>query len=150
MAAGNINSSPLATVQNNIVERKYGSLLRIMPHYDPKTRRVRAQISLLQRPLVGYQNLTLSLMTSNGGITNQQIRIPQIECGVTSTEAILDDGELIIIGGQVENTSDNSHAGVTGAMTVPGLDLLTSQRRDTGSRTTMYFALRVRLNSKPM
>lgn len=150
LAAGNINSSPLATVQNNIVERKYGSLLRIMPHYDPKTRRVRAQISLLQRPLVGYQNLTLSLMTSNGGITNQQIRIPQIECGVTSTEAILDDGELIIIGGQVENTSDNSHAGVTGAMTVPGLDLLTSQRRDTGSRTTMYFALRVRLNSKPM
>lgn len=150
LAAGNVNSNAIATVQNNIVERKYGSLLRIMPHYDPKTRRVRAQISLLQRPLVGYQNLTLSLASANGGIINQQIRIPQIECGVTSTEAILDDGELIIIGGQVENTNDNSHSGVTGAMTVPGLDLFTSQRRDGGSRTTMYFALRVRLNSKPM
>lgn len=150
LAAGNANSGAIATVQNNIIERKYGSLLRIMPHYDPKTRRVRAQISLLQRPLVGYQNLTLSLMSSNGGITNQQIRIPQIECGVTSTEAILDDGELIIIGGQVENTTDNSHSGVTGAMTVPGVGLLTSQRRDSGNRTTMYFALRVRLNSKPM
>lgn len=150
LAAGNVNSSPIATVQNNIVERKFGSLLRIMPHYDPKTRRIRAQISLLQRPLVGYQNLTLSLMGANGSITNQQIRIPQIECGVTSTEVILDDGELIIIGGQVENTTENSHSGVTGAMTIPGLDLVTSQRRDTGSRTTMYFALRVRLNSKPM
>lgn len=150
IAAGNVNASPLATIQNNIIEHQFGSLLRIMPHYDPKTKRVRAQVSLLQRPLVGYQNLTISLIGTNGQIINQTIRKPQIECSVTSTEAILDDGELIIIGGQIENTNDNTHAGVTGLMDIKGLDLFSSQKRDTGSRTTMYFALRVRLNTKAM
>lgn len=148
LSQGGVGSGAIATIQNNIVERKYGSLLRIMPHYDPISRRVRAQVSLLQRPLVGFQNLTISLVGVSGGIQNQTVRIPQIECGVTSTEAILDDGELIVIGGQVENTTDSTHAGVTGAMTVPLLDLFTSQTHDTGSKTTMYFALRVRLNSK--
>jgi type II secretory pathway component GspD/PulD (secretin) len=148
IAAGNVNSNALATIRNNIIEHRYGSLLRIMPHYDPKTRRVRAQVSLLQRPLVGYQNLTLALLDAKGGIQNQLIRKPQIECSVTSTEAILDDGEMIVVGGQVENVSENSHAGVDGLMDVPGVQWLTSQRRNTGSSTTMYFALRVRLNNK--
>lgn len=148
LTPGTVNSGALAAVQNNIVERKYGSLLRIMPHFDPQTRRVRAQISLLQKPLVGFQTLPITIAGA-GGMQLQTIRIPQIECGVTSTEAILDDGELIIIGGQVENTNDNTHNGITGAMEVPGLGLVTSQRRDSGGKTTMYFALRVRLNTKP-
>lgn len=149
LTPGTVNSGALATVQNNIVERKYGSLLRIMPHFDPKTRRVRAQISLLQKPLVGYQTLPITIAGAGGSLQLQTIRIPQIECGVTSTEAILDDGELIVIGGQVENTNDNNHNGITGAMEVPGLGLITSQRRDAGNKTTMYFALRVRLTTKP-
>lgn len=149
IASGNVNTNALVTIQNNIVKEQFGSLLRIMPHYDPKTRRVRAQVSLLQRPLVGYQNITLSLMTATGTIQNQVIRKPQIECSVTSTEAILDDGELIIIGGQVENINDGSHAGVSGLMELPVLQSLTSQQRTTGTKTTMYFALRVRLNTKP-
>lgn len=150
LSPGNLNSNAIAVIQNNIIEHRFGSLLRIMPRYDPKTRRVRAQISLLQRPLIGYQNLTLSLFDAKGGIQNQVIRKPQIECSVTSTEAILDDGELIIIGGQVENISDNSQSGVSGLMEVKPLEWFTSQRRDTGTRTTMYFALRVRLNNKPI
>ncbi len=149
LSSGSATSNALVTIQNNIIEHQYGSLLRIMPHFDPNTRRVRAQVSLLQRPLVGYQNLTLSLMTATGSIENQVIRKPQIECSVTSTEAILDDGELIIIGGQVESNADTSHSGVTGLMDMPGIQALTSQQRKTGAKTTMYFALRVRLNTKP-
>lgn len=150
LAAGNVNSNAMATIQNNFIEHKYGSLLRIMPYYDHKTRRVRAQISLLQRPLVGFQNMTLSLMGANGSIQNEIIRKPQIECSVTSTEALLDDGELIIIGGQIENVADISQSGITGLMDVKGLEYLTSQRRDNATRITMYFALRVRLTNKPI
>lgn len=150
LSPGNLNSNAIAVIQNNIIEHRYGSLLRIMPRYDPKTRTVRAQVSLLQRPLIGFQNLTLALFDAKGGITNQVIRKPQIECSVTSTEAILEDGQLIIIGGLVENISDNTQAGVSGLMEVKPLEWFASQRRDTGTRTTMYFALRVRLNNKPI
>lgn len=146
---GNVNANPIATIQNNFILHQYGSLLRIMPDYDPHTRRVRAQVSLLQKPLTGFQQIPISLLGLNGTIQTQIVRKPQIECSVVSTEAILDDGELIIIGGQIENTADNNHAGITGLMDLPVIDNFTSQKRDTGSRTTMYFALRVRLNTKP-
>lgn len=149
LAAGNVNSNALSTIQNNYVKYEYGSLLRIMPHYDPKTRRVRALVSLLQKPLTGFQEVPSAIMTSSGSIQNQTVRLPNIECAVTSSEALLDDGEMIIVGGQVENSNDNSHSGVTGLMDAPGIDLLTSKKRDTGTRTTMYFAVRVRLTNKP-
>lgn len=150
LAAGNVNANAISTIQNNIIEHRYGSLLRIMPTYDPKTRRVRAVVNLLQRPLVGYQPLPLAILDAKGNIQSQVVRKPQIECSMTSTEAILDDGELIVIGGQIENIADNNHSGVTGAMDVKALDWFTSQRRETASRATMYFALRVRLTEKPV
>lgn len=149
LAAGNANSNAIATIQNNYIKYEYGSLLRVMPRYDPKTRRVRAQISLLQRPLNGFQDVPSAIMTANGSIQNSTVRIPNIGCEVISSEALLDDGEMIIIGGQVENSSDTSHSGITGAMDVKGLDLFTSKKRETGSRTTIYFAIRVRLTNKP-
>lgn len=149
LSAGNVNTNSLAVTKNNIIEHRYGSLLKIMPHYDPKTKRVRAQISLLQKPLVGFQTIPTYLTDAKGGTTIQNIRKPQIECSVTSTEAILDDGELIVIGGQVDNSNDTSHSGTDGLMDVKVLDWFTSSKRETTAKTTSYFAIRVRLNKKP-
>lgn len=149
LAAGNVNSNAIATIQNNFVKYEYGSLLRIMPHYDPKSRRIRAQISLLQKPLNGYQDLPNSIMAANGTVQNTTVRIPNIGCEVISSDTLLDDGEMIILGGQTEDTTENTQNGVTGLMDIKGLDLFTSKKRDTGSRSTTYFAIRVRLNAKP-
>lgn len=149
IAAGNINSNALVTVKNNIIEHRYGSLLRIMPHYDPTTNRVRAQLSLLQKPLTGTQVIPIYIVDNKGVAQPQNIRKPNIECGVISTETILDDGEMIIVGGQVENITDNSHSGTDGLMDIKVVDWFTSQKRETSTRVTSYFAIRVSLNKKP-
>jgi len=139
-SSGATGSASTAT-QNTLVPVDLGTTIKINPRFDVSTGLIRAQISLYQSVKSGKQTVSQSLSAGN---TVQQVAldIPILTKLNYSGEALLQDGDLIIIGGQTDNTNNNSSDGVTGLKDTFLSPVFGNKAKSTRV-STYYFAMRV-------
>jgi len=140
-ASGGVGSATTAT-QNEWIPIDTGIDLRIYPRYDTASGLVRAQISLNQDIQTGTQPLTQYLTQGN---STQQVTtdLPVISNQKYSGEALLRDGDLIIVGGQIEDDSNTGHSGITGLMDIEYMSGIFGRKDTKKHFSTYYFALHV-------
>jgi type II secretory pathway component GspD/PulD (secretin) len=145
-AAGGVGSATTAT-QNTLVPIDTGISLRIYPHYDSSHGLIRAQISLQQAIQTGVQNQTQYLTVGN---TTQQVatEIPIISQQQYSGETLLRDGDLIIVGGQVEDANNIGHSGITGMMDIDYMHGIFGRKNTKNHYSTYYFALHAKVKKR--
>lgn len=145
-ASGGVGSATTAT-QNEWVPIDTGIDLRIYPHYDSTSGLVRAQISLNQDIQTGTQALTQYLTQGN---STQQVStdLPIISNQRYSGETLLHDGDLIIVGGQIEDGSNTNHAGITGLMDIEYMSGIFGRKNAQKRFSTYYFALHVHVRKR--
>lgn len=139
-AAGGTGSAAVGTT-NNLVPVEEGTLLRIVPLYNPWSRTIRAQIGMQQSVRTGEQT-EAQLITVGNTVQQINTQIPIISRMSYSGEAVLKDGDLIVIGGMIEDAESSRNAGVRGTEGTP-LEPVTRQGNVKNARTTYYVALRV-------
>ena len=146
-ASGGVGGGGTTATQNQLVPFETGNTLRIFPHYDPTNGLVRAQISLNQAIQTGTQTQVQYL---TAGTSQQQVDtlIPIISNQHYSGETLLRDGDLVVVGGQVEDSSNINHSGVTGLMDLEAVSGIFGKKNIVKSHTTYYFALHVRVRSR--
>lgn len=139
-AAGGTGSAAVAT-QNNLQMVELGTLLRINPRYDFKTGLIRAQIDFLQNMLNGSQTVPQSVSSGNT-VTQVPTVIPIVASMRYTGEALLKDGDLIIVGGQQDDSTQSSGNGLSDTEGRP-MSGLFGTRNTQKTVTTYFFALRV-------
>ena len=144
--ASGVSGAAVGT-QNVQVPIDTGVDMRIYPHYDVSQKLVRAQISLTELLQTGTQDSTQYLTT---GTTVETIptQIPLITEQKYSGEALLRDGDLIIIGGQVSENNSVTQSGITGFMDIPYLGVMLGRKETKKQYSTYYFALQVHVRKR--
>lgn len=144
-AAGGTGSAATAT-QNVIVPVETGTDLRINPRVDVTTGLIRAQIKLDQVIRSGTRIVSQTITFGN---TAQAVntQIPLITRQDIQGEVLLKDGDLIIVGGQVEDNLTVDESGLPGGKSGPMGGLFGVKESNRGKQT-YYFALRVSVNKR--
>ncbi len=127
--------------ENELVPVKLGTILTINPRYDVEKDMVRAQINLEQNLLSGFQT-TNQYVTSDGSTQSISLDIPLVTQSAYSGEAVLEDGDLLIIGGQVDFQTDMTKSGSAFLKKTP-LSVLLGKKELGDTVSTYYFALHV-------
>lgn len=141
-------NTQLAT-KNVINSVELGTILRVHPKLEESNGSglVRTKLFLSQITSSGTQNV---IQTITVGATSQPIvvPIPLLAKMKYEGEALMKDGDLLIVGGQKEESAsitDNGLPGFDGPTLFGGL---TGSRVATNTKQTTYFALQVRVNKK--
>lgn len=144
-ASGGTGSAAVGTT-NSLVPVQLGTLLRVVPLFNPLTRTVRTQLSIQQSVQTGVQNEAQMLTVGN---TVQQITtaIPIVSRMSYAGETVLRDGDLIIVGGMVEDSGDDVDSGILG-LDKTVLSPITRQGKTKSAHQTYYIALRVAVEKK--
>lgn len=145
-ASGGTGSAAVGT-QNILVPIEMGTILKINPRIDISTGLIRSQISLEQITQSGVQNVTQSL-TSGNSVQQFNTPIPILSKISYSGEALLKNGDLIILGGQAEDSVNTTINGVPGLMDMPGTDVVFSNKSRQNGHNIFYFALKVNVNKR--
>lgn len=140
--AGNTGSAVVATT-NTLVPVELGTILRINPRYDVKQNLIRAQISLQQ----DVQSGSFNFQQVASGMQPIPTQVPLVTKLNYSGEALLHDGDLIIIGGMHDDQSDSNESGVPG-LKDSFIGGLFGTRQQNKHYSTYYFALRVSVTKK--
>jgi len=143
-AAGGIGSAVTAT-QNMLVPVEYGTELRINPRIDVATGLVRAQITLNQVIKSGSKVIPQTVTYGNN-VTTVNSNIPLLTKQVISGEVLLRDGDLIVVGGQIEDNLSNDESGLPSPDGPIGI-FFGTKKASRGTQT-YYFALRVVVNKR--
>lgn len=143
-AAGGISGAVSAT-RNTLQVKTFGTQLTINPRYDYNTGIIRAQIALNHILPAGTQVINQTI-SAGEKFETVPTRIPLGTEMAYSGEALLRDGDLVIIGGQNEETgalTENGLPGVKGA--ISGIFGTKNVSRE---YATYYFALRVSIKAR--
>lgn len=145
-ASGGVAGAQQAT-QNNWMPVDTGIDLRIYPHYDVERGLIRAQITLQQALQTGTLN---GQQTVSTGTSTEQIpvNIPIITNQQYSGETLLRDGDLVIVGGQIDDAKDVQHSGITGLMDLSGIGPIFGRKDTKKQKSTYYFALEVHVRKR--
>ncbi|MDO9179232.1 MAG: hypothetical protein Q7U16_13080 [Agitococcus sp.] len=146
--AGATGLAALGT-KNVLVPQEYGTILRVNPRYDVATGLIRVQIELLQTTQTGIQTIPQALTAGNTVETLNAV-VPNVSKLVYSGEALLRDGDLIVMGGQTEDTSTSTRDGITGLMDSSVVGGVFGTAKQSTERNIFYFALRVTVNKRAM
>lgn len=144
VAAGGISGAVSAT-RNTLQSKTFGTQLTINPRYDYGTGLIRAHIKLNHVLPNGQQSVN---QTINVGDSFRTIAtaIPLDTKHSYSGEALLRDGDLVVIGGQNEESQSLDENGLPAKQgTISGIAGKKSARRD---EATYYFALRVSVKAR--
>lgn len=143
-AAGNTGAATQAT-NNVLTPIEFGTDLKIYPRYDIATGLVRANIELRSVVSAGEKTITQFI---NAGTTALQVpqRIPRPHELNTSGEVLLRDGDLILVGGQTEDSLQVDENGLPGSNGPMGGFFGTKTATRSGG--TYYFALKVSVNKR--
>lgn len=138
--SGSTTSAAVGT-QNVKIPFDIGTVLAINPRLDIRNGLVRAQISLRQMVQTGSQQ-QVEYITM--GDKSQQVisQIPTISKMNYAGEALLKDGDLIVLGGIVEDGDETGNEGITGLQDISSLF---GKRNQKTVRNTFYFALRLKV-----
>ncbi len=147
-AAGNTGAATQAT-SNTIITKEFGTELQIYPRFDVATGLIRAKIKMRNIIFAGEQQIPQIVSVGN---TAQTVisRIPLERRLNISGEALLRDGDLVIVGGQSEESLQSDENGLPSsdsANTGPfsGLFGIKTASRVNG---TYYFALSVSVKKR--
>lgn len=139
VASGGVGNAALGTT-NTLQCKDFGIALTINPRYDLSANLVRAQISL-NHILPAGEQIIQQTISSGDNVRAVPTRIPLETRASYSGEALLRDGDLIVIGGQTEDSSSLDENGLPGQQgTLSGIFGSKRANRET---KTYYFALRV-------
>lgn len=144
-SAGGTGSAAVG-VTNTRVPYDLGTTLRINPRYDLKENMIRVQIDLLQTVLDKMQTQTQYLSTGNT-VTPVQMQVPNVMKLGYNGEALLKDGDLIVVGGMTEDADEDGANGVTNIVDTP-LGPLFGTKKITKRRNTYYFVMQVQVDRK--
>ncbi|EMM8807823.1 hypothetical protein [Pseudomonas aeruginosa] len=145
--AGTNGSSGQVGTQNLVVPIKFGTLLRVNPKIDLASGLVRTQITLNVAVRSNVKTIDQYITDVNGTQKiPQQVTLPSnIDY---NGETLLRDGDTIIIGGQVEESDEDSGSGVTGYDKAgPFAGLIGSTKR-TKRVQTYYLVMTARVYSR--
>lgn len=138
-AAGGTGSAATAT-QNVLVPVELGTELRINPRIDIATGLIRAQLTLNQVIQSGTKTIPQTITFGNTA-TTINTTIPLLTKQNISGEILLRDNDLVIVGGQTENSLTSDENGLPGQDGPMG-GILGNKKASRGTQT-YYFALRV-------
>lgn len=145
--AGGGSGSAAVGTQNTLIAQDFGTILRVNPRIDVATGLIRAQIELVQTTQAGTQNISQSLSTGNS-VQQVTTPLPIVSKILYSGEALLRDGDLIVMGGQTEDNETSNRDGITDLMDHPTVGGLFGTSKRTADRNVFYFALRVNVNKR--
>ena len=144
-AAGNTGAAQTATT-NTLQQKNFGTLLKINPRFDIATGLVRAQVDIGNVVFAGTQNIQQVVSVGNSVQTIIQA-IPLEKNFDYSGEALLRDGDLIIVGGQAEETLQTDESGLPSGGSLP-MGGIFGTKKSTNTRNTYYFALHVSIKKR--
>lgn len=146
MAAPGGTGSAVAATQNVIVPVETGTDLRINPRVDVSTGLIRAQIKLEQVIQSGTRTIPQTITFGN---TAQAVNttIPILTEQDVQGEVLLKDGDLVIVGGQTEDSMSADESGLPGGARGPLGGIFGTKEANRGKQT-YYFALRVTVNKR--
>lgn len=145
-ASGGTGSAAVGT-KNQLIPQDFGTILRVNPRIDVATGLIRAQIELVQTTQMGVQTVTQTV-TSGDSVEQIPTQLPIVSRILYSGEALLRDGDLVVMGGQTEDAENSSRDGITGLMDVPQAGSLFGKTLRERNRNVFYFALRVSVNRR--
>lgn len=141
-------NTQLAT-QNVINSVELGTILRVHPKLEEVNGSglVRAKLFLSQVTASGDQNIPQTITV---GTTSQTIvvTIPVLARMKYEGETLMRDGDLLIVGGQKEESASVTENGLPGSDGPTLLGGFTGSRGSSNTKQTTYFALQVRVNKK--
>ncbi len=140
-ASGGSGSAAVGT-QNQLIAQDFGTILRVNPRYDIATGLIRAQIELVQTTQAGTQTVTQAL-TSGNSVQKVDSQLPIVSKIIYTGEALLRDGDLVVMGGQTEDSENASREGITGLMDNTQVGGAFGKTVKKSERNVFYFALRV-------
>lgn len=144
-SSGSTGSAAVGT-SNQLVPFKVGALLRIVPTYDSDTGIVRSPITFSQSVKTGDYTSTQYITGADGEITQIPSVIPLIRDSNYAGEVLMKDGDMLILGGQVSESSDNSGSGLPGYNAEGNiLSGLMGQKTHKDSVSTYYLALTLKV-----
>lgn len=146
-ASSSSNGGALVGTTNELIPFKVGSLLRIVPYYDSESGFVRSPITFTQSVQTGSYTNTQYITGSDGAAQQVPSEIPLIRDSNYAGEVLMKDGDMLIIGGQVSESSESSGSGLPGYNTRNNpLSAFMGQKSHSDSVNTYYLALTLRVN----
>jgi len=110
-------------IPTNIAEKELGYILRVFPSVGADMKTVTLQIVPEITDIDGFTAIPIVTNTPTGQqVTNQQI--PTFQTNTLQVEAVVEDGQTVVVGGLSRDTLNDSKKGVPGLMKVPGLGVL--------------------------
>ncbi|MCP4022655.1 MAG: hypothetical protein GY729_12500 [Desulfobacteraceae bacterium] len=138
------DSGVAVATSNELVPVQFGTILSINPYLDIDKGMVRAQISWEQSLQSGVQTINQVISETDGSSRDIPIEIPNVTEATYSGEALLKDGDMIIIGGQKETFSRLDDSGTTG-LKDSFLSPFVSKKKYTNQDVVYYFALHMQV-----
>lgn len=146
-ASSSAAGGALVGTTNQLVPFKVGSLLRIVPYYDNETGLARSPITFTQSVQTGNFETTQFITDSNGNTQGIPSTIPLIRDSNYAGEVLMRDGDMLILGGQVSESSESSGSGLPGYNAKGNwLSGLMGQKRHKDQVNTYYLALTLKVN----
>lgn len=141
---GNTGSAVQATT-NQLQSKEFGTRLTVNPQINIGTELVRALIDLKSVIYAGDQAVP-QIVSTGSSVQTVINKIPLEKRFNISGEALLRDGDLIIVGGQVADTMQTDENGLPGGA-APISGLFGTKKSET-SGGTYYFALKVAVKNR--
>lgn len=144
---GTATTPAIITTKNQLIPQDIGTILRVNPRIDISTGLIRAQIELIQTTQTGEQSIPQAI---SGGASADllTLKIPVLSKVLYSGEALMKDGNMIVMGGQVEEGETTSRNGVTGLMDAAGVGPLFGKNVKQKTNSVFYFAMKVRAKKR--
>ncbi|MCD5327918.1 hypothetical protein ACFFU8_09210 [Chromobacterium piscinae] len=147
VSGGSATTSSIVATKNVEVPYQIGSVLRINPRYDVSSGIIRAQVSLQQKILQGSVD-TVQVVTAGDKIQQIPGQIPLIKDQVNTGEAVLKDGDLIVLGGLSSYSNSDTSSGITGLKDIAALGGFFGKVSRSKTKTTTYFVLKVSITKR--
>lgn len=147
VAPGTNGGASVVTTKNTLVAQDYGTVLRVNPRYDISTGLIRAQIELVQTTQTGTQTIPQAV-SAGSNIQLIPASLPIVSKVIYSGEALLKNGDLIVMGGQVEDEESISRDGVSGLMDVAPVSGVFGKNSLDKKHNVFYFAMKVSVNKR--
>lgn len=141
------SSNAAVGTQNTLVPLELGTSLKINPRIDLATGLIRAHIVLEQTSETGTQSIQQSL-TAGNALQQVTTDVPVLAKVIYSGETLLKDGDIVVVGGQTDNSASRSADGVTGLMDIPAAGKLFGTTQDKSTENVTYFALKVHVQKR--
>lgn len=145
-AVAGSTGAPVTATRNNLVPVDFGTELRINPRIDVATGLIRAQLTLNQALQSGSKTVQQTITAGNNSVT-VPTTIPIVTRQNLSGEILLRDGDLVVVGGQSEDSGQTTANGLPGQNGPLGAGVF-GVKQTQQTRQTYYFALRVSVNKR--